>query len=84
MTETVKQLTVQDMIRAAMDQSPSNFDDAYQSVLADKIADAIDAKKAEVAQNYFEPQQVNTEVEDQDENTETDSRSDETSTSDEG
>jgi len=83
MTDTV--LTVQDMIKAASQGSPSGFEDAFNSMLMPKIAAALDAKRTEVAQNYFEPQQADTEVEDQDENTENNTgSSEETSASHEG
>lgn len=50
---TDKQYTIQDMIGAAKDESPSDFNDAFNSLVLDKIADVIQAKKIEVAQNYF-------------------------------
>jgi hypothetical protein len=48
-----KQYTIDDMVAAAVEQSPSNFQDAYASIVLDKIADAIEARKIEVAKNYF-------------------------------
>lgn len=47
------QLTVADMVKAASAESPSDFQDAFASVMLDKIADAIEAKKVEIAKNYF-------------------------------
>ena len=47
------QLTVGDMVNAAREESPSDFQSAFASVMLDKIADAIEAKKVEIAKNYF-------------------------------
>jgi hypothetical protein len=51
MSET--QTAINDMVNAAHNDSPSDFQDAFASVVLDKIADAIDAKKIEMAKNYF-------------------------------
>lgn len=48
-----EKLTVADMVNAAGNESPSEFEDAFASVMLDKIADAIEAKKIEIAKNYF-------------------------------
>lgn len=48
-----KQFTIDDMINAAQAESPSDFQSAFASVVLDKIADAVNAKKIELAQNYF-------------------------------
>ena len=45
--------TIDDMVTAARNDSPSDFQSAFASVVLDKIADAIDAKKIEIAKNYF-------------------------------
>ena len=45
--------TVNDMVQAAGEESPSNFQSAFASIMLDKIADAIEAKKVEIAKNYF-------------------------------
>jgi hypothetical protein len=48
-----KQYTIDDMINAARAESPSDFQSAFASIVLDKIADSIEAKKIEVAKNYF-------------------------------
>ena len=48
-----KQYTIDDMINAARAESPSDFQSAFASLVLDKIADSIEAKKIEVAKNYF-------------------------------
>lgn len=50
---TDKQFTIADMIGAVNQESPSDFQAAFHSVVLDKIRDAIDTKKIEIAQNYF-------------------------------
>lgn len=45
--------TVNDMIQAAGEESPSAFQSAFASIMLDKIADSIEAKKIEIAKNYF-------------------------------
>jgi len=47
------QYTIADMVHAAGNDSPSDFQDAFASVVLDKIADAVNAKKIELAKNYF-------------------------------
>lgn len=60
------QYTIQDMINAAKDQSPSNFQAAFNDIMINQISTALDAKKAEIAQNYFDVNgdQETTETED--------------------
>lgn len=48
-----KQFTIDDMIGAAGKESPSEFQTAFSALVLDKISDAIQAKKIEVAKNYF-------------------------------
>ena len=48
-----KQFTIDDMVVAAHNDSPSDFQSAYATVMLDKIADAIEAKKIELARTYF-------------------------------
>jgi hypothetical protein len=68
------QYTIADMVHAAGNDSPSDFQDAFASVVLDKIADAIDAKKIELAKNYFnyeDPEDTSVEQEEEpDEDTE--------------
>lgn len=74
---------ISDMIDAANRASPSEFQNAFKDLVLDKIGLAIDAKRAEVAQNYFSPDEgEETEInndneEDTDEDTETDSGNEE-------
>jgi hypothetical protein len=51
MSET--EYTVNDMVQAAGQESPSDFQSAFASIMLDKIADSIEAKKIEIAKNYF-------------------------------
>lgn len=37
----------------AIEKDAMNFEDHFSSVVASKVADALDAKKMEVAQNFF-------------------------------
>lgn len=41
------------MINAAHNESPSDFQDAFATAMLDRIAATIDAKKIEIAKNYF-------------------------------
>lgn len=47
------QQTIDDMIGAAADASPSDFQNAFATAMLDRIADSIEAKKIEVAKTYF-------------------------------
>ena len=63
-----KEFTIDDMVNAAHNDSPSDFQSAFASVVLDKIADAIEAKKIEVAKNYFnyeEPEVASVEQEEE-------------------
>ena len=57
-----KQYTISDMIGAAKDESPSDFSSAFNALVLDKIQDVIQAKKIEVAQNYFNYEDESEEV----------------------
>lgn len=50
------------LIQLAADANPSKFQDVFNELIADKVRDAIAAKKIEVAQNYFATPQPETEV----------------------
>lgn len=41
------------MVNAARNDSPSDFQDAFATAMLDRIASTIDAKKIEIAKNYF-------------------------------
>jgi AraC-like DNA-binding protein len=51
MSDTEQQTN--DMIAAAADSSPSDFQDAFAAAMLDRIADSIEAKKIEMAKTYF-------------------------------
>lgn len=52
---------ISDMIRFAAENNPVAFQDAFERAIADKVVAAVDAKRIEVAQNYFAPSYQNTE-----------------------
>jgi|APCry1669192522_1035417.scaffolds.fasta_scaffold155316_2 hypothetical protein len=45
--------TVQDLINYSYAQQPIEFDNAFQDILTDKIAAAVDNKKFELSQTMF-------------------------------
>jgi len=45
--------TVSDMVQAAGEQSPSDFQSAFASIMLDKIAASVEAKIIEIAKNDF-------------------------------
>lgn len=49
------QNTLADLIRFSSEQKPIEFGDAFNSLIANRIEAAIDAKKIEVAQAVFNP-----------------------------
>lgn len=53
MSEPTQVLTIQDMINATRNDSPSGFDQAFNDVIGARIADALQAKRDEVAQNLL-------------------------------
>jgi hypothetical protein len=70
--------TIADMIRATRDESPSEFQAAFNQLVVDKVADVVDAERITVAQTYFgdvaqdDTQPQNADIEDAtDENAET-------------
>jgi hypothetical protein len=44
---------ITDLLNFALDKKPSDFKNAVDSILYDKINDAVEAKKLEMAQNLF-------------------------------
>lgn len=42
-----------DLVGFALDQKPDEFKAAFNDVIADRIAHALEVKKQEVATNYF-------------------------------
>ncbi len=71
---TDKQFTIADMIGAVSNESPSNFQTAFNALVLDKIHDAISTKKVEIANNYFNYEdESEEEVESEEESSDTDS-----------
>jgi hypothetical protein len=60
-----KQYTIDDMIKTAADKDAVEFQNAFNDVLLQKIADKVEAQKQELAKNYFN-QGEEQPVEDQD------------------
>jgi hypothetical protein len=56
--------SVRDLVKYSYEQKPVEFEQAFNSLLGDKIALAVDAKKLEVAQstfNAYSEEDINTE-----------------------
>jgi len=54
--------SIQDLVKYSYEQKPVDFEQAFNSLLSNKIADAVDVKKLEVAQNMFNTEEeINTE-----------------------
>jgi len=53
-----QQHTVQDLISLAYDQKPIEFGDAFNDLVMDRIALAVQDKKIEVAQRIYGAQEV--------------------------
>lgn len=51
MSET--QTAIDAMVNATRNDSPSDFQDAFATAMLDRIAGTIEAKKIEMARNYF-------------------------------
>lgn len=61
-----KQFTIADIIGAVRDNSPSDFQTAFDALIVQKVADRVEAEKQIVAQEY-----LNTEDDSSEENEET-------------
>ena len=59
-------VTVQDLIASAYEQKPIEFQQAFDSLIASKIAVAVDGKKLEMAQSLFSDQPQSEDYEDTD------------------
>jgi hypothetical protein len=58
--------SVQNLVKYSYEQKPVEFEQTFNSLLSDKIASAIDARKLEVAQSMFNDyseEEINTEQE---------------------
>ena len=67
--------TVQDLVKFSHNQQPIDFENAFNDILTYKLADAVGAKKQEMAQGIFpdEDQDISDEAEeDSEEDFETD------------
>lgn len=54
--------SVSDLIVAAYEQKPIDFENVFNSIVVDRITDAVTAKRVEVAQNmYGDPDNSNSE-----------------------
>lgn len=49
-------ISVQDLISLSYDQKPIEFQQAFDTLLADRLATAIDNRKTEIAQSLFNDQ----------------------------
>lgn len=47
------QVSVTDLLNFAHQQKPTDFEDAFKSIMADKMVAAIDAKKVEIASSLY-------------------------------
>lgn len=50
-----------DMIAAAKAESPSAYQDVFNSMMLDKVSAAVEAEKINVAQNFFNKEQESSE-----------------------
>lgn len=55
--------TASDLVDFALTQKPVDFEDAFSSLIADKLTAAVDMKKIEVAQSIFPQAEENYEEE---------------------
>lgn len=49
--------TLADMIHAAREESPSEFQTVFANLIQQKVVDTVDAERQVVAQNYFNSDQ---------------------------
>jgi len=69
-----KQFTIADMIGAVRDNSPSDFQTAFDAMIVDKLSDRVEAERKVVAQQY-----LNAEDDSSEENEETSDQNSEAS-----
>ena len=60
-------VTVHDLIKTAAQQNAVDFKAAFDSLVMDRVADAVQARKQEIAQSYFDQKEQEAQS---DENTE--------------
>lgn len=47
------EVTVQDLISLSYEQKPIDFEQAFQSLITDRVASAVENRKTEIAQTMF-------------------------------
>ena len=60
-------VTVQDLISLSYEQKPIEFQNAFNSLMSDRITSAINDKKIEVAQSMYNDHEEVEEIEDEQE-----------------
>jgi len=70
---------ITDLISLSFDQKPVDFQNAFNSIMSDKISAAIDDKKLEVAQTMFnyDDEEIDDESEQEDQDQEEDASEEE-------
>ena len=61
--ETQRELKMVDIVDFSMQDKPIKVTDAFNTLIADKVTNSIDARKQEVSANMFKPQEQPAEVE---------------------
>lgn len=56
---------IEDLINSAVLQKPTEFEDAFNDLIVDRIRNAIETKRTEIAQQLYnyEPEQFESEIE---------------------
>ena len=57
----IKGLNVADIIKSSFEQKPTGVEDAFNSVIAQKMADAIAARQEEIASQFSESDEMDSE-----------------------
>ena len=52
---------IRDLIKYSVEQKPVDFEQAFGSLISDKLQAAVDARKLEIAQNMFNSTENNLE-----------------------
>jgi hypothetical protein len=63
MTMAEIEYTLADLIRFSSDQKPIEFGNAFQSIMQDKVSQAINDRKLSIAQSLYNNQQEEDDVE---------------------
>ena len=67
MDNETKEISIQDLLSHSFDQKPSEFGDAFNTLMGDRVAAAIADRKIEVAQSMYNPP-VEVDSEDEEDN----------------